>query len=177
MAYCSYCAAVLDPNLPMCSQCGRPSQQQPPAAPAVPPTFTPTPVLAAVPDRPQSVQLGGILYLVACALSLLMLAVLLARYHNYAWGFILIRTFGMIALGVLLVICIWRRQNWARILLALLIAYSTCTLLYSFMMVRSHTLPWTYYVALVEAGLRLVAIYLLFKPESNAWFNRGQPPN
>jgi hypothetical protein len=164
MAYCSYCAAVLDPNLPICPQCGRPSQQ----APVQPAALAP----AAVSVRPESVWLGGALYLVSSALSLLTLFAILARYHNIAWGFVLIRSFGLIALGVLLVICIWRRQNWARIVLSILITYSTCTLVYSFTVMRSRSLPWSFYVAVGEAGLRLFAAYLLFKPESNAWFKK-----
>jgi hypothetical protein len=62
MAYCSHCAAVLDPSLAMCARCGRPTQ----------------PAIAAEP--PSSVRVAILLLLVSWGIPLLMLARAMVLY-------------------------------------------------------------------------------------------------
>jgi hypothetical protein len=164
MAYCSDCAAVLDPNLAMCPRCGRPVPIAPPPVPA---TLT---------ERPRSVSLAGILYLVSTVLGVLVFAMIFASFHTTVSSsispFLMIRSLGLAALGVVLVLCIWQRQNWARMVLLLFVAWNVGNLVVSLLLLRANPLAWSFDFAIGEAILRVFAAYLLFKPESNAWFKK-----
>lgn len=159
--YCSYCAAVLDPTQPVCARCGRP----------VPAASAPSP--AVVKGIPSSVRLAGILLLVSIAIGVLsMLNMILAHPGIGAIG---ISALGFVVwiLNILCVIFLWKRQNWARILVVVLIVWSVGNLALSLLRLGGlGILNWSFTVPLAIDALRLCAIYLLFRPESNAWFKQ-----
>jgi hypothetical protein len=70
---------------------------------------------------------------------------------------------------ILLVIGLWQRQGWARFAILLLIVWGLGTLIFT--MIRVGVL-WTFAIPLAIAALRLCAVYLFFRPESNAWFKK-----
>jgi len=78
---------------------------------------------------------------------------------------------------ILLVTIVWvlaivftaRRSNIARILVFLLVAYSAFNLLIRFRLFVVQANPGAL-VAFLELGLRIYAVYLLLRAESNQWF-------
>jgi hypothetical protein len=160
MAYCSYCAAVLDPTQNVCSRCGRPL---PTAAPAV------------VEGRPSSVRLAGILLLISCVISLLSLAgTLLTSGMVFRMpAQFLVRPIAFGILWIVLTILVWQRQGWARIAILLILAWSIANLLISMLRIGGAlTLAFSLAFALLVDALRAGAAYLLFKPDSNTWYKK-----
>jgi len=156
MAYCPNCAAVLDPSQKFCSLCGQPSAATPLA-----------------PQRcPSSVQIAIVLLLITCAISLVSIANLLLTHPTAASPIFLTRSIGLTTLMILLVIALWQRQGWARIAILVLIVWGLGTLIFS--MIRVPAL-WTLAIPIATAALRLCAVYLFFRPESNAWFKKTEP--
>jgi hypothetical protein len=161
MAYCSYCAAVLDPNLSVCPQCGHAS--------AVAPSG----------KNPQAVRTAGILLLVSVAISILALAANLLNRPMVPYVF-LIRTIGFWLVWIVLVILLWQRRAWVRIAILLLIAWNIGNI--ALTLVRLSQLPrppgtsvsldWSIFVTVALDGLRIYAAYLTFKPESTAWLKK-----
>ncbi len=163
MAYCSYCAAALDPAQAMCTRCGR--------AVAAEPAPVPVPV---VNKMPSSVQLGTGLLVASLVISLFSLAGLLmmAGMGRLPVAFFL-RTLGLWILEIVLIVCIWQRQAWARIAIALLLAWSICNLMLTVLRVGgSIGLISNLVVPFLVDAARLCAVYLLFRPTSNAWFKK-----
>jgi len=157
MAYCSYCAAVLDAGQPVCSRCGRPA----PTAPA--PATMPAQVV--VGTRSSNVRIATILLLISCVISLFSLAgtFLMGRLP----AVFLFRTVGLWVVWVVLTILVWQRQSWARIAIALLIAWSVANLLISILRVGTSVgLLFSLGLTVVIVGLRVCAVYLLFKKDS-----------
>lgn len=164
MAYCSYCAAVLDPGQQVCARCGRPSA----VAPIPPP--------AALPARPSSVRLAAIFLLISWAVSLLTLISIFVA-HTLATrlpALFLLRSVGLWILWIVLIIAIWQRHNWARIGALLLFLWSIGTLVFSVLNLGgSGTLALSLAFPLLVNALRACAVYLLFKPETNLWFQKS----
>jgi hypothetical protein len=161
MAYCSYCAAVLDPSQATCARCGRPA------------ATAPAPVTAVVSARPGSVRLAGVLILISLAISILTLATTLLL-HGGIMGTLfwrLIPTVGLWVVWIVLVLLLWQRQSWVRIAILLLIAWNIGNLLITILRVGgSFTASWSFGAAIAMDGMRLYAAYLTFRPESTAWF-------
>jgi hypothetical protein len=156
MAYCSYCAGVLDPGQPVCPKCGRPVEAAPaPAPPAV------------VNERPKSVRLAVILLLISSGISLLSFGVL------FRVPSLLTRFPASFFFGLVFVIGIWQRQAWARIATVLLLVWGIANLLISILRIGgSVAFASSLFVPLLVNGLRVWAVYLLFKPESNTWLRK-----
>jgi hypothetical protein len=157
--YCSYCAGVLDPSQAVCPKCGRPV----PAAP----------VAAAAPnERPSSVNLAALLLLIALGLSLLSTASIFLnpRMYNHLPVSFFARTIGFLVLEIVLLVCIWQRQAWARI--ALVLVWGIGNLLMSILRIGASFAFVSLAVPILVDGLRVGAVYLLFRPNSNAWYGK-----
>ncbi len=150
--YCSYCAAVLEPNQALCPRCGRSTGT--PTADARPPT-----VLAAV-----------LLLLISWIVGLMSFAAILFRI-GLRFSFIQTIFFSIVWLA--LIVALWQRQGWARIAVVLLIAWSLVNLAITFIRITGINGPmWGMSIAAGENILRIVAVVLLFGPQSNAWFKK-----
>jgi RNA polymerase subunit RPABC4/transcription elongation factor Spt4 len=153
--YCSYCAGVLDPNLPMCPLCGRPGTAE-------------TQVAVVAVSRPASVTIAGTLLIVCLVLSILSLAgilitpTLLSRLPVSFWA----RTFGFWMVWTVFLIFFWQRQNWTRFAIMLLVLWNVGNLALNFRASFSLIVP------ILIAAIRVGAAYLMFKPESDAWFKK-----
>jgi hypothetical protein len=167
--YCPYCAAVLDAGQPACTRCGRP-------VPTAAPTPTAPPPLSAVADaRPSSIRLAAVLLFIAWGVSLLSLASIVLRpaiVTRMAPG-VLARIVGLSVLWLALPILIWQRQNWARVVVPLLLAWSIGTLMISILRIGGSVfLVVTFVIPVLVNALRVAAAVLLFKADSNDWFKR-----
>jgi len=84
--------------------------------------------------------------------------------------FFLLRSFGLLLLWIVLIGCVWKRQGWARIGILLLLIWGVANLL----MRMQHVVAGSAIVIPVVLDvMRAYAVFVLFKPESNAWFGRG----
>jgi hypothetical protein len=165
MAYCSYCAAVLDPAQPACSRCGNATG----AVVTAPQIVTP---IVASEQRPSSIRIAVVLLLISAAIGILSIANVFLRYHAVVSPFLLMRTIGLTTLMILLMIALWQRQSWARIVIALLIAWGVGGLILSIIRFPAFGARWTFAISIAIDAVRLFAVYLMFKPESNAWFKK-----
>jgi hypothetical protein len=160
MAYCSYCAAVLDAGQPFCARCGRPVAGVAPAA---------------VEARPSSVRLATILLFIAWGASFLSLAAFLLNPSLLRRMSVLIplRMVGLSLLWMVLPICIWARQNWARFALVVLLVWAIGNLAFTILRYAgSSAISLTLAMPLLTDAIRVWAAVLLFKPESTAWFKK-----
>jgi hypothetical protein len=165
MAYCSYCAAVLDPGQPVCARCGRPAAvaAATPSAPAV------------AEKRPSSVRLATILLLIAWGANFLSLAGFLVNPSVFTRMSVLVplRMVGLSLLWMVLPICIWARQNWARFAVVVFLVWAIGNLAFTiYRYAGSSTIALTLAMPLLTDALRVWAAVLLFKPESTAWFKK-----
>lgn len=160
--YCSYCAGVLEANQPVCSRCGRPVPG------AASPVATAAPV--AVGAMPSSVRTAIGLLLISWAVALGSIATLFVNFGARV-GFI--TSVAAALVWLLLILCIWQRQNWARIGILVLVVWVTGNVALVFLrhgdvlLVNSGLA-----LALVEGAMRIYATYLLFRPDSTAWFKK-----
>jgi len=161
MAYCSFCAAVLDPGTTICARCGH-------AAPVAPIPVA-APPIAVVDARPSAVTLASVLLLVSCLISLTSLASILIMPSRIPALFVA-RTIGLWILWVVLTILVWQRQSWARFAILLLLAWSLVNLMLTGL--RFTVAIFALIVPLLIDVLRIGAAVLLFKPDSNAWFKK-----
>jgi hypothetical protein len=159
--YCSYCAAVLDPNFSACPQCGRAVE-----SPAPPQAI---PISVAGRSRPSSVRVAVVLLLIPLLLTPLSIVMIMSRSRAGIGlpGFYLIQTAVLAILWIACIAFIWQRQNWARIGVLLITLWSAANIMYSLMRIGASG---AVILPLVAIALRLGALYLLFKPESRAWF-------
>jgi hypothetical protein len=128
-----------------------------------------------VSERPPSVRWAGILLLISCAVSLLSLVNVSMRSHGAVLQSLafLIPTVAILVVWIALVACIWQRQGWARFAILLLLAWNILNMILSLLRIAaSGRAVWGFAVALALSVLRMYAVYLLFKPESNAWFKK-----
>jgi len=131
-------------------------------------------------QTPAQVKLAGMLLLAAMGVSLMMTLYNMFRYYRYAsYGFTVTgqSLFFAVLWGVL-VACIWKGQNWARIGAAVLLGYSVLMLLFGFSRMLSFgrygstAIMTSSAISLAFAAVRGYAVFLLFQPEPNAFFNR-----
>ena len=164
--YCSYCAGVLDPSQTVCPKCGRPVPVSAPAA---------TPIAAASPnERPSSVSLAALLLVIALGISLLSTASILVNPSLISRlpASFYARTIGFLVLEIVLLVCIWQRQSWARIGLALVVVWGIGNLMMSMLRMGASYPFWNLFVPILLDGMRVWAVYLLFRPASNAWYRK-----
>jgi uncharacterized paraquat-inducible protein A len=143
----------------MCPRCGR----QVGATPAL------------VNERPSSVRLAAILLLISWGLGLLSFSILFQSASLTARlpAFYFLRTAGFSVIGIVLIVCIWLRQVWARIAMVLFVGWGILTLLIAMQRISGSAMAMAgLAVPLLVAALRLGGIYFLFKPDSNAWFSK-----
>jgi hypothetical protein len=164
MAYCSYCAAVLDVGQPFCARCGRPVAG---VAPAVAPP--------AVEARPSGVRLATILLFIAWGVNFLSLAGFLLNPSVFTRMSVLIplRMVGFSLLWMVLPICVWARQNWARFAVVVFLVWAIGNLAFTLLRYAgSSAISLTLAIPLLTDAIRVWAAVLLFKPESTAWFKK-----
>jgi hypothetical protein len=76
-------------------------------------------------------------------------------------------------LWIVLMICVWQRQAWARIAIALLLFWGITNLMTTGLrMGGSMASAASLAFPLLIAIMRACAVYLLFRPDSNAWFKK-----
>jgi xanthosine utilization system XapX-like protein len=94
------------------------------------------------------------------------------RFSFFQTGFFTI-------LWLALIVALWQRQDWARIALVVLIAWSLINLAITFIRIAGMNGPmWGLSIAVGENILRIIAALLVFRPQSNAWFkSASQPPS
>jgi Na+/proline symporter len=156
--YCSFCAANLEPGQAMCPRCGRETGA------------------VAGEERPGSVRVAALLLLIAWGIGLLSLSGLfvqpglIARLPAYFFA----RTIALAILWIVLTILIWNRQGWARIGIVLVLVWSIGTLLFNLLrMPGGVAMAVSLAVPVVVDVLRICAVYLLTKPESNKWYSKS----
>jgi hypothetical protein len=164
MAYCSYCAAVLDAGQPACARCGRPVA-------AVVPAVAPV----AVEARPSSIRLATIVLFIAWGVNFLSLAAFLLNPSVFTRMSVLIplRMVGLSLVWMVLPICIWARQNWARFAVVVFLVWAIGNLAFTVSRYAgSGVIALTVATPLLTDALRVWAAVLLFKPASTAWFKK-----
>jgi hypothetical protein len=164
MAYCPNCAAVLDPAQKFCSRCGQSSSVAPIAvAPAIPATSD---------ASPTSVRLAIVILTISLAISIFSVANFFLKYHRAATSQYLVRSIGFDVLWILFMIGLWQRQSWARFGVLALTAWGLGSMAISMMRIASSLALFAFAVPILVAALHLFAAYLVFRPESNAWFRK-----
>lgn len=167
MAYCPNCAALLDPAQKFCSRCGQPSAVASVAAPIA------VPQSVAGDQSPVSVRIAIAIFLISCAVGIVSVINIVLNYPRAATPTYLTRSIGFDILWILFVLGLWQRQNWARFAILVFIAWGLGTLGLSMMrVVSSGGAAFGFAIPLSMAAARLVAAYLMFRPESNAWFKK-----
>ena len=159
--YCPACAAPIEAGSAVCTKCGEPVHTL-----AAPPVHS---------ENPQSLRIAGWLLWMTIAIGLCDIAYVIVRYGSSVAltpNFLL---FGFLEMAawIAAVVLTLRRNNPARVVLLLLVAFSVLNTLRN---VLIHSLPmdFDYGLWLVELALRIAASYFLLRPESNAWF-RARP--
>ena len=161
--FCPACATAVEPGLAACPSCGEPL----PVVGGV--------VSAAIGSPPAAVRTAIKLLWVAVGIGLFTLAVSLITVAGR------LPSVPLFLAPILLITVVWvlaivftvRRSNMARILVFLLVAYSAFNLLFRLWLFVVQANPGAL-VAFLELGLRIYAVYLLLRPESNAWFRTEQ---
>jgi len=158
--FCPTCATPID-SQKFCPKCGSPA----PVIPVLPGT-APAPT-----ERPATVRTAGNLLFAAIALNLL--------GTLYAWTYVARSRFPVgsfvpsaliLALWVFLILQMQQGKNWARFGVVLGIAWSAFVVLTTLRFLRYGAQFGAMGFSWVSFGMRLWAGYLLFRPESNAWF-------
>lgn len=155
MPYCSYCAGVMEPGQTQCPRCGR---------------GTSAPIAVAPTGRPSSVTIAAALLVVAFLLSILALASFLftpnavSRLSPLYW----FRTFGFWIAWIVLIALFWQRQSWTRIAIAALIAWNIGNLALGL----SRVSPFALMMPILIAIIRVAAVFVMFKSDSNKWFKK-----
>ncbi len=121
------------------------------------------------------------LILAATGIGLLYTLYFFARYfssYRSSFGFGFAQTFLFAIAWTLLVMFIWKGQNWARFAAGAFICYSILMTILSFSRFFSYSraqnvsLIISFAISIVAAGLRGYACFLLFQPEANAFFTK-----
>ncbi|MGA3205973.1 MAG: hypothetical protein ABSF12_26050 [Bryobacteraceae bacterium] len=87
-----------------------------------------------------------------------------------------LRMVGLSLLWMVLPICIWARQNWARFAVVVLLVWAIGNLAFTVLRYASSSaIALTLAMPLLTDALRIWAAILLFKPESTAWFKKSAP--
>jgi hypothetical protein len=69
-------------------------------------------------------------------------------------------------------VCIWQRQAWARIALILVLVWGIGNLMMGMLRIGASYPFMNLFVPILVDGLRVGAVYLLFRPASNAWYRK-----
>ena len=157
--FCPACATAVEPGLAACPSCGEPL----PVIRAVVP--------AVIESPPAAVRTAIKLLWVAVGIGLFTLAISLITVASRlpSVPLFLAPILLLTVVWVLAVVFTARRSNMARILVFLLVAYSAFNLLIRFRLFVVQANPGAL-IAFLELGLRIYAVYLLLRPESNQWF-------
>lgn len=114
-----------------------------------------------------------VILLICCAISIVSVANFVLKYHRAGTSQYLVRSIGFDVLWILFVVGLWQRQNWARFAVLVLVAWGLGNLALSMIRLSSSTFAvFAFAIPIVVAGLHLLAAYLIFRPDSNAWFKK-----
>jgi hypothetical protein len=158
--FCPACATAIEPGLAACPSCGEPLPVIRGAVPAAVIGSPPAAVRTAIKVLWAAVGIG----LFTLAVTVITLASRVSNLPRLLAPSLLIA-----AVWVLAIVFTARRTNIARILVFLLVAYSAFNLLIRLRLFVVQANPGAL-VAFLELGLRIYAVYLLLRPESNQWF-------
>jgi hypothetical protein len=148
MTFCPNCGTATVAGQTACAACGR--------------------AVSAPGTRPTSVVIATGILALTMAFSSFGLAVTFVRMgvaRMMAYPMLWISPL-LLALLVVAVVSIWTRHGWGRILLLLILAWSFSALVSTLLKVGLVAGP----TPLLLLALRLVAVWLLFRKESNEWF-------
>ncbi len=124
-------------------------------------------------QRPSSVTIGIVLLVLCCLVSIFSIVSILYNYPRAATPEFLTRSVGLDVLWILLIIGLWQRQGWARFAILALSIWSLGTLLYSIIRVTSSGgAIFAFAIPMAITAMHFGALFLLFRPDSNAWFKR-----
>ena len=175
--YCQYCATPIDAAQRFCPTCGMQAPAQPqPAPPPMPvqPGYAPSAVAPA--PRPPSVSQGIGLVGASIAVGVVSMVISLASIGSRAVTVLPSFLLGIVLtiLWIVFIMMAYQGKSWARVGMLILMVFSL-TLVYSTIMVLQRgypmtglALPWIAFL------LRLAGVYLLFTPQSGAWY-RSMP--
>jgi hypothetical protein len=114
--------------------------------------------------------------LIALGISMLSTASIFLnpRMYNHLPVSFFARTIGFLVLEIVLLVCLWQRQAWARIalVLVLVLVWGIGNLLMSMLRIGASFAFLSLAVPILVDGLRVGAVYLLFRPNSNAWYGK-----
>lgn len=156
--FCPACATAVEPGLAACPSCGEPLPVRGAVSTAI--GSAPAVVRTAIKLLWTAVGIG----LFTLTVSLITVAGRVPSLPLFLAPILLVTV-----VWVLAILFIARRSNISRILVFLLVAYSAFTLLIRLRLFIVQANPGAL-VALLELGLRIYAVYLLLRPESNQWF-------
>ena len=142
----------------MCARCGRPV-----AVAAAQP--------AIVAGPPSSVRVAILLLLVSWGIPLLMLARAMVLYGPRIG--IMAQSIAGAILWLVLIAFLWQRQSWARFGVLILLVWVLGSLVLSVLRIGG-AIPWGLAPAVAADLMRICAVFLLFRPESNAWFQQNR---
>lgn len=143
----------------MCSRCGRPT-----GAVAIPAAT----LMEGV--RPGSVTAATAILLLTWVFGLVSLATVIMRLGA---RISLTQSVLFSLLWILIIIMIWQRQNWARIAALVLLLVNIATLAFTLVRIAGSNVAWLGFAFPVGIDLlRIFAVYLLFRPQSTAWFKK-----
>jgi hypothetical protein len=142
-----------------------------PTAVASPPT-----IVASTGAPPPSVKTAVLLLVVSIGISLLASAALMVRLgvQSYLSAPFFLRLLFFLALDVTFAVGVWKRQGWARILVAVLLLWAVGNLSVSLIRYAGSAANVSNFAfPVIGEVLRLIAVVLLFRAESNAWFKKA----
>jgi len=175
--YCPHCATPLDASQRFCPTCGKespvPTQPPPPPLP-VQPGYAPSAVAPA--PRPDSIRQGVGLVGASIAVGVVSMVVSLASVGSRAMSVIPNFLLGLVLtiLWIVFLIMAYQGKSWARVGMAVLMVFSLTLVFSTFMFLQRGfpmtglALPWIAFL------LRVAGVYLLFTPQSSAWY-RSMP--
>ena len=114
-----------------------------------------------------------ILLIIGEGAGFLSLAYTLARYGFGMPFYFFFQTAFLTLLWIGLIVLVWQRQGWARIVILLMMLFEIGSLALNFLRFSmTNVVMWTFLFPFVIAAVRGVALYQLFRPESSAWFKK-----
>jgi hypothetical protein len=174
--FCPNCASPIDAAQKYCPNCGTPAPVVAVSQPIVPGQPMPGPPMPGPPSiaatgRPKNVRLAGNLLFAAIVLNLLgtlyaITSIGRARFATFSF----VPSILILVIWIFLILQMLEGKNWARIGVVLGIAWAALVALTTLRVLRYGMRIDTLGFAWVSLAMRICAGYLLFRPDSSAWF-------
>ena len=129
-------------------------------------------MVATIKTRPKAVKTAA--YLIWIALAVTLAESLIQHSNRTPFDISLVAiSFAVFSVPILLVYMIWRRQNWARVIFAVLMVIGMYFTVPE-VIASWDSAPFSSIKRSVIAAFQLVGLYLLFSAPSNAWFKHRE---